>query len=363
MHRPGDGGAVRSVVAGWMAGQGATWCRRPPENWAAWEPGDRTAAGSRGCGQARIRGELPWGACRADVLQNDLPPAGVWRHAVSAAANVPSRDTGKPGGVTSGVVPERHHEHTPAAGLTGGTLSARGAHGRSRWDVPPRHGVSSANTADLEVNAWCGGEGSRPPAPQSWWASRRSGRERGRSRHDHQDDGHGPDTRAPGHGGQGHRTVFRRPSRGAAASWRRSSAVSGTAPGGDCTHQDRVLNAHGSAGSTCSDNGMRERLKGLRFDARCVRVASWTVPKRFQRSLRRAALQSGRCVRHRSGPARVVRKTADWSAVSRRASVHPGRQRLVDAPLVPNLVSGKADRCSEDAQRMLFRASWTGWAG
>jgi len=122
------------------------------------------------------------------------------------------------------------------------------------------------------------------------------------ARHDHQDDGHRPDTRAPGHGGQGHRTVFRRPSRGTAASWQRPVAMSGTAPGGICTHQDRVLNAHGSAGSTCSDNGTGERLKGLRFDARCVRAASWTVPKRFKRSVLGVALQSGRCIRHRSGP-------------------------------------------------------------
>ena len=66
--------------------------------------------------------------------------------------------------------------------------------------------------------------------------------------------------------------------------------------------------AHGSAGSTRSDNGTGEKLKGLRFDARCVRVASWTVPKHFQRSVRRAALQSSRCIRHRSGPRGWIEK-------------------------------------------------------
>lgn len=169
---------------------------------------------------------------------------------------VSPRDTGRPGGVTSGTVPERHREHIPAAGLTGSTRSEPGAHGRSRWGVLPRHGVSLANTADLGVKAWCGGEGSRPPAPQSGWRRSPRAATETEARPGHQDDGHGSGQGAPGHGGQGHRTVWRRPSRGAAASWQRTGAVSGTAPGGDGKQQDQVLTAHG-----CGVNLQREQRR------------------------------------------------------------------------------------------------------
>lgn len=96
---------------------------------------------------------------------------------------------------------------------------------------------------------------------------------------------------APGHGGQGHRTVFRRPSRGTTASRQRTGAASGTARGGLGTQQGQGLAAGAELQDEPAGNSKTEKLQGLRFDARCIRAASWTVPKRFQRSAGLLAVQ------------------------------------------------------------------------
>lgn len=229
------------------------------------EPVRQTAGGSDALRPGQGLRRVPEGARRADVLQSDLPPAGVWRHAVSAAADVSSRDTGKPGGVTSGVVPERHHELIPAAGLTGCTLSERGAHGRSRRGVLPRHRVSSANTADLGVNAWCGGEGSRPPAPQSGWRRGHQAARQAVARQVHQGDGHWP-------GARGSRPRWSRPPDGVAPALQGRGGFL-AAHGRSVWHcTGWCLHAAGScpgcaraAGSTRSGRHNERRTPGLAF--------------------------------------------------------------------------------------------------
>lgn len=193
------------------------------------------------CGQARFCGGHPGVSAARVFLKVTFHRQASGAMRCPPKRTVSSRDTGRGGGVISATVPERHRELIPAAGLTGSTLSERGAHGRSHRGVPrTTHAVSLANTSDLGVNAWCGGEGSGPPAPQSRWASRHlaatvglrpgiaintMGKRRARG--------------APGHGGQGHRTVFRRPSRGTAAARQRTGAASGAARGGSGTRQDQ----------------------------------------------------------------------------------------------------------------------------
>lgn len=252
------------------------------------ERGDRAAAGSA----ARVFLRVTFHRQASGAMR--FPPKRT----------VSSRDTGRDGGVTSATVPERHRELIPAAGLTGSTLSERGAHGRSHRGVPRTTLGPLANTSDLEVNAWCGGEGSGPPAPQSRWASRllaatvglRPGiaintMDKRRARG------------APGHGGQGHRTVFRQPSRGAAASRQRTGAASGAARGRSGTQQDQgPAKGAGLQGRDLQGNSKTGELQGLRFDARCIRAASSTVPKRFQRSAVRAAVQDPGCICHLGSP-------------------------------------------------------------
>ena len=107
---------------------------------------------------------------------------------------------------------------------------------------------------------------------------------------------------APGRGGQGHRTVFRRPSRGAAVSRQRTGAASGAARGGSGTQQDQVLPRARGCRVNLQGNSKTGELQGLRFDARCIRAASSTVPKRFQRSAVRVAVQDPGCICHLGSP-------------------------------------------------------------
>lgn len=128
------------------------------------------------------------------------------------------------------------------------------------------------------------------------------------ARHGHQCDGHGPGT-------QGSRPRWSRPPDGMAPAlqgrgsflaahgrsvWHcagRRRHAAGSCPG--CAR----LQARPAAGITTN-----EKLQGLRFDARCIRAASWTVPKRLQRSARSAAAQCGGWICHRSRPGGRVEK-------------------------------------------------------